>query len=67
MALQTNTNITRYNYTLKAHYELIPAGKRQRGQNRRSHGADGVQCRRRRPYLYATVRPNSDAKNRAAE
>jgi LPS-assembly lipoprotein len=26
VALQTNTNITRYNYTLKAHYELIPKG-----------------------------------------
>lgn len=65
VALQTNTNITRYNYTLKAHYELIPAGSTAAAKtgDLTSLTAYNVAAA---PFLYATVAAEQDAKNRAA-
>lgn len=65
VALQTNTNITRYNYTLKAHYELIPAGTTAAAKtgDLTSLTAYNVAAA---PFLYATVAAEQDAKNRAA-
>lgn len=65
VALQTNTNITRYNYTLKAHYELIPAGSTAATKtgDLTSLTAYNVAAA---PFLYATVAAEQDAKNRAA-
>jgi LPS-assembly lipoprotein len=65
VALQTNTNITRYNYTLTAHYELIPAGSTAASKtgDLTSLTAYNVAAA---PFLYATVAAEQDAKNRAA-
>lgn len=65
VALQTNTNITRYNYTLKAHYELIPKGSTDvaKSGDVASLTAYNVAAA---PYLYATVAAERDAKERAA-
>lgn len=65
VALQTNTNITRYNYTLRAHYELIPAGSTAAAKtgDLTSLTAYNVAAA---PFLYATVAAEQDAKNRAA-
>lgn len=65
VALQTNTNITRYNYTLKAHYELIPKGSTDvaKSGDVTTLTAYNVAAA---PYLYATVAAERDAKDRAA-
>jgi len=65
VALQTNTNITRYNYTLKAHYELIPKGSTDVAKigDITTLTAYNVAAA---PYLYATVAAERDAKDRAA-
>lgn len=65
VALQTNTNITRYNYTLRAHYELVPAGTTAPAKtgDLTSLTAYNVAAA---PFLYATVAAEQDAKNRAA-
>jgi LPS-assembly lipoprotein len=65
VALQTNTNITRYNYTLKAHYELIPKGSTEvaKSGDVATLTAYNVAAA---PYLYATVAAERDAKERAA-
>jgi len=62
---QPNTAITRYNYTLTVHYDLVP-----------KEGADAVKSGdvtafaaynvAAAPFLYATVTAQRDAKNRAA-
>ena len=63
--LQTNTAITRYNYTLAAHYELIPRASTQavKTGDVTSFTAYNVAAA---PYLYSTVTAQRDAKNRAA-
>lgn len=65
VAFQTNTNITRYNYTLKAHYELIPRGSTAvaRSGDLSTLTAYNVAAA---PFVYATVTAEQDAKNRAA-
>ena len=63
--LQTNTAITRYNYTLTAHYELIPRASTEavKSGDVTSLTAYNVAAA---PYLYSTVTAQRDAKNRAA-
>jgi len=65
VVLQTNTAITRYNYTLSAHYELIPhdgttAVKKGEVTALSAYNVAAA------PFLYATVTAERDAKNRAA-
>ena len=65
VVLQTNTAITRYNYTLVAHYELLPhegteAVKRGDVTSLTSYNVAAA------PFLYSTVAAERDAKNRAA-
>jgi LPS-assembly lipoprotein len=65
VVLQTNTAITRYNYTLSAHYELIPRGGTTavKSGDVTALSAYNVAAA---PFLYATVTAERDAKNRAA-
>ena len=65
VVLQTNTAITRYNYTLTAHYELIPRASTQavKAGDVTSLTAYNVAAA---PFLYSTVTAQRDAKNRAA-
>ena len=65
VVLQTNTAITRYNYTLTAHYELIPRASTQAVKmgDVISLTAYNVAAA---PFLYSTVTAQRDAKNRAA-
>ena len=65
VVLQTNTAITRYNYTLSAHYELIPREGTQAVKmgDVTALSAYNVAAA---PFLYATVTAERDAKNRAA-
>jgi len=65
VGLQTNTAITRYNYMLTAHYELIPAGRTdpaKMGDVTTLTAYDVAAA----PFLYATVTAERDAKDRAA-
>jgi LPS-assembly lipoprotein len=66
VALQTNTNITRYNYTLKAHYELIPAGSTAPAKTGDLSALTAYNVAAA-PFLYATVAAEQDAKDRAAD
>src|ERR1051326_4951813 len=65
VVLQTNTAITRYNYTLSAHYELIPhdGTSAVKTGDVTALSAYNVAAA---PFLYATVTAERDAKNRAA-
>jgi len=65
VVLQTNTAITRYNYTLSAHYELIPhdGTSAVKSGDVTALSAYNVAAA---PFLYATVTAERDAKNRAA-
>ncbi|HEY4264061.1 MAG TPA: LPS assembly lipoprotein LptE [Micropepsaceae bacterium] len=65
VVLQTNTAITRYNYTLAAHYELIPreSATAVKMGDVTALSAYNVAAA---PFLYATVTAERDAKNRAA-
>ena len=65
VVLQTNTAITRYNYTLLAHYELIPRESAMAVKigDVTALSAYNVAAA---PFLYATVTAERDAKNRAA-
>jgi LPS-assembly lipoprotein len=65
VVLQTNTAITRYNYTLMAHYELIPRESiaAVKAGDVTALSAYNVAAA---PFLYATVTAERDAKNRAA-
>ena len=65
VALQTNTNITRYNYTLRAHYELIPKGGTVPATTGELATLTAYNVAAA-PYLYATVTAERDAKDRAA-
>jgi LPS-assembly lipoprotein len=65
VVLQTNTAITRYNYTLSAHYDLIPrdgTGAVKSGDVTALSAYNVAAA----PFLYATVTAERDAKNRAA-
>ena len=64
VGLQTNTAITRYNYILKAHYQLIPQGSAdptKMGDVTTLTAYDVAAA----PFLYATVTAERDAKDRA--
>jgi LPS-assembly lipoprotein len=63
--LQTNTSITRYNYTLTAHYDLLPRGTATavKSGDLTSFAAYNVAAA---PFLYATATAKSDAHMRAA-
>jgi len=63
--LQANTAITRFNYTLTAHYDLIPRDGTTpvKSGDVRALSAYNVAAA---PFLYATVTAERDAKNRAA-
>jgi LPS-assembly lipoprotein len=65
IVLQTNTAITRYNYTLTAHYDLIPKASTDsvKSGDLTALSAYNVAAA---PFLYATVTAERDAKNRAA-
>src|SRR5256885_16423227 len=65
VALQTNTNITRYNYTLRAHYELVPRGGTDivKSGDLTTLTAYNVAAA---PFLFGTVTAERDAKDRAA-
>jgi LPS-assembly lipoprotein len=65
VVLQTNTAITRYNYTLTAHYDLIPRASTDsvKSGDVTALSAYNVAAA---PFLYATVTAERDAKNRAA-
>lgn len=65
VALQTNTNITRYNYTLRAHYELVPKGSTEvvKSGDLTTLTAYNVAAA---PFLFGTVTAERDAKDRAA-
>jgi LPS-assembly lipoprotein len=65
VVLQSDTAITRYNYTLSAHYELIPRESTAavKSGNVTARSAYNVAAA---PFLYATVTAERDAKNRAA-
>jgi LPS-assembly lipoprotein len=65
VALQANTNITRYNYTLRAHYELIPKGSTEAATKGELTTLTAYNVAAA-PYLYATVTAERDAKERAA-
>jgi LPS-assembly lipoprotein len=63
VAIRPNASITRYNYTLIVHYDLLPAGKSDPAHsgNARSLAAYNVAL-----SPYATVTAERDAKDRAA-
>jgi LPS-assembly lipoprotein len=65
VVLQADTAITRYNYTLSAHYELIPheSAMAVKTGDVTALSAYNVAAA---PFLYATVTAERDAKNRAA-
>ena len=65
VVLQPNTSITRYNYTLTAHYDLIRKGETDAAKsgNVTALAAYNVAAA---PFLYATVTAQRDAQNRAA-
>jgi LPS-assembly lipoprotein len=60
-----NTSITRYNYTLTAHYDLVARDATQplKSGDVTAFAAYNVAAS---PYLYSTVAAQRDAKNRAA-
>jgi LPS-assembly lipoprotein len=63
--LQTNTSITRFNYSLTAHYELLPRGDTVpvKAGDVTAFAAYNVAAA---PYLFATTAGQRDARNRAA-
>ena len=65
VVLQSNTAITRYNYTLTAHYDLLP---RESTSPVKSGDVTALSAYNvaAAPFLYATVTEERDAKNRAA-
>jgi LPS-assembly lipoprotein len=65
VVLQANTSITRYNYTLMAHYDLTPRGDTRpvKSGDLTAFAAYNVAAA---PYLYATATAARDAKARAA-
>jgi LPS-assembly lipoprotein len=65
VVFQPNTSITRYNYTLTAHYDLVARDVSQplKSGDVTAFAAYNVAAA---PYLYSTVAAQRDAKNRAA-
>jgi LPS-assembly lipoprotein len=65
VVLQSNTAITRYNYTLTAHYDLLP---RESTSPVKSGDVTALSAYNvaAAPFLYSTVTEERDAKNRAA-
>lgn len=65
VVFQPNTSITRYNYTLTAHYDLVARDATQplKSGDVTAFAAYNVAAS---PYLYSTVAAQRDAKNRAA-
>jgi LPS-assembly lipoprotein len=65
VVFQPNTSITRYNYTLTAHYDLIAKDDARpvKSGDVTAFAAYNVAAS---PYLYSTVAAQRDAKNRAA-
>jgi LPS-assembly lipoprotein len=65
VVFQPNTSITRYNYTLTAHYDLVAkdASLPLKSGDVTAFAAYNVAAS---PYLYSTVAAQRDAKNRAA-
>ena len=65
VVLQSNTAITRYNYTLTAHYDLLPRESTSpvKSGDVTALSAFNVAAA---PFLYATVTEERDAKSRAA-
>ena len=65
VVFQPNTSITRYNYTLTAHYDLVPQDGTEsvKSGDVTAFAAYNVAAA---PYLYSTVAAQRDAKNRAA-
>ena len=65
VVFQPNTSITRYNYTLTAHYDLVARDNTAPAKSGdvTSFAAYNVAAS---PYLYSTVAAQRDAKNRAA-
>jgi LPS-assembly lipoprotein len=65
VVFQPNTAITRYNYTLTAHYDLLPkdVADAVKSGDITAFAAYNVAAA---PYLYSTVAAQRDAKTRAA-
>ena len=65
VVFQPNTSITRYNYTLSAHYELMPRGETTpvKMGDLTAFAAYNVAAA---PFLYATATAQRDAQDRAA-
>ena len=65
VVFQPNTSITRYNYTLTAHYDLVArdVALPLKSGDVTAFAAYNVAAS---PYLYSTVAAQRDAKNRAA-
>jgi LPS-assembly lipoprotein len=65
VVFQPNTSITRYNYTLTAHYDLVASGGTgpAKSGDITAFAAYNVAAS---PFLYSTVAAQRDAKNRAA-
>jgi LPS-assembly lipoprotein len=65
VVVQTNTSITRFNYTLTAHYELMPRGDTAtlKAGDITAFAAYSVAAA---PFLFATASAQRDARNRAA-
>jgi LPS-assembly lipoprotein len=65
VVFQPNTSITRYNYTLTAHYDLVAreGAEPAKSGDVTAFAAYNVAAS---PYLYSTVAAQRDAKNRAA-
>jgi LPS-assembly lipoprotein len=65
VVLQPNTSITRYNYSLIAHYELFPKGSTEAVKTGDVTALTAYNVASA-PFLYATVTAQRDARNRAA-
>ena len=65
VVFQPNTSITRYNYTLTAHYDLVARNEAQpvKSGDVTAFAAYNVAAS---PYLYSTVAAQREAKTRAA-
>ena len=65
VVFQPNTSITRFNYTLTAHYDLVPKNGTAavKSGDVTAFAAYNVAAA---PYLFSTVAAQRDAKNRAA-
>jgi LPS-assembly lipoprotein len=65
VVLQPNTAITRYNYTLTAHYDLFRKGETDAAKSGEVTALSAYNVAAA-PFLYATVTAQRDAQNRAA-